>query len=92
MLLPRKTLYRNLGASPSHEDIILQLTPFSLIILLRSLKILLKVFAEASSMYNIKPLSSYFSANSLASFTSGKHFTGLHYPLMCKDGQPQQAA
>lgn len=88
MLLPRKTLYRNLGVRLSHESIILQLTPFPLIFFFFKES---QDFAEASSMYNTKPPPSYFSANSLASFTSGKHLTGLHCALMRGDGQQQQA-
>ena len=87
MLLPRKTLYRNLGVRLSHENIILQLTPFRLRIFFKESQ----DFAEASSMYNIKLSPSDLLANSVASFTSGKHYTGLHSPPMHRDGQQQQA-
>lgn len=86
MLFPRKTLYRNLGVRLSYENIILQLTPFPLRFFYKESQ----DFAEVSLMHNIKPSPSYFLANSSASITSGKHFTGLHSPLMHRNGQQQQ--
>lgn len=42
-------------------------------------------------MYNTNPSPSNFLASALSSFTSGKHFTGLHSPWMHRDGQQQKA-